>query len=195
MMAVLLLTTRGTPQMYYGEELGMRTTDPARIEDVHDPIGKLGWPRRKGVMVSALRCSGIRPPMPGSRRQPPLGCRFRRVPPPTTSRPKPKDPDSILNAYKRLLALRKSNPALRDGSYKAVNEDDPDVFSFVRKSGTSTVLVALNMSSQSKTVSFQPGVRGSGATLLFSSPRLTAKNLKLDSVTLAPFGAVVASVN
>ena len=47
-MAVLELTTRGTPQMYYGEELGMRTTDPARIEDVHDPIGKLGWPKEKG---------------------------------------------------------------------------------------------------------------------------------------------------
>jgi len=30
--------------MYYGEEIGMRATDPARIEDVHDPIGKLGWP-------------------------------------------------------------------------------------------------------------------------------------------------------
>ena len=47
-MAVLELCTRGTPQMYYGEELGMRTTDPARIEDVHDPIGKLGWPKEKG---------------------------------------------------------------------------------------------------------------------------------------------------
>jgi len=48
LMAALELTTRGTPQMYYGEELGMRTTDPARIEDVHDPIGKLGWPKEKG---------------------------------------------------------------------------------------------------------------------------------------------------
>ena len=48
LMAVLLLAPRGTPQMYYGEELGMRTTDPARIEDVHDPIGKLGWPKEKG---------------------------------------------------------------------------------------------------------------------------------------------------
>ena len=48
LMAVLELTTRGTPQMYYGEELGMRTTDPARVEDVHDPIGKLGWPKEKG---------------------------------------------------------------------------------------------------------------------------------------------------
>src|ERR1700757_3431774 len=48
LMAALELTTRGTPQMYYGEEIGMRTTPPARIEDVHDPIGKLGWPKEKG---------------------------------------------------------------------------------------------------------------------------------------------------
>src|SRR6202012_2166106 len=48
LMATLLLATRGTPQMYYGEELGMRTTDPSRVEDVHDPIGKLGWPKEKG---------------------------------------------------------------------------------------------------------------------------------------------------
>jgi alpha-glucosidase len=195
MMAVLLLTTRGTPQMYYGEELGMRTTDPARIEDVHDPIGKLGWPQEKGR-------DGERTPMQWNSSAnagfTTSATPWLQVPPSAATynvETEAKDPDSILNAYKRLLALRKSNPALRDGSYKAVNEDDPDVFSFVRKSGTSTVLVALNMSSQSKTVSFQPGVRGSGATLLFSSPRLTAKNLKLDSVTLAPFGAVVASVN
>ena len=48
LMAVLELATRGTPQMYYGEELGMRTTDPTRVEDVHDPIGKIGWPKEKG---------------------------------------------------------------------------------------------------------------------------------------------------
>jgi hypothetical protein len=48
LMATLLLTTRGTPQMYYGEEVGMRTTAPPRIEDVHDPIGKLGWPKEEG---------------------------------------------------------------------------------------------------------------------------------------------------
>src|SRR2546429_8754965 len=42
LMAALLLTTRQTPLMYYGEEIGMRTTPPARKEDVQDPIGKIG---------------------------------------------------------------------------------------------------------------------------------------------------------
>ncbi len=48
LMAALLLTTRATPQMYYGEELGMRTTTPTRKEDVQDPVGRTGWPKDKG---------------------------------------------------------------------------------------------------------------------------------------------------
>src|SRR5258708_6113600 len=48
LMAALLLTTRATPLLYYGEEIGMRTTPPQRKEDVQDPIGKIGWPEEKG---------------------------------------------------------------------------------------------------------------------------------------------------
>ncbi len=40
LMAALLLTVRGTPLLYYGEELGMENNDPKRVEDVFDPIGK-----------------------------------------------------------------------------------------------------------------------------------------------------------
>ena len=47
-MAALLLLPRATPQMYYGEELGMRTTVPTRVEDVRDPVGRTGWPKDKG---------------------------------------------------------------------------------------------------------------------------------------------------
>jgi len=48
LMAGLYLTLRGTPIMYYGEEIGMRTTPPTRREDVKDPIGQRGWPKEKG---------------------------------------------------------------------------------------------------------------------------------------------------
>src|SRR5207253_11376926 len=46
--AGLYLTLRGTPIMYYGEEIGMENNDPKRREAVKDPIGKLGWPVDKG---------------------------------------------------------------------------------------------------------------------------------------------------
>ena len=48
LMAALYLTLRGTPIMYYGEEIGMKTTPPTRKEDVKDPIGRTGWPEEKG---------------------------------------------------------------------------------------------------------------------------------------------------
>ena len=48
LLASVLLTTRSTALMYYGEELGMATSTPTRREDVKDPIGITGWPREKG---------------------------------------------------------------------------------------------------------------------------------------------------
>jgi alpha-glucosidase len=195
LMAVLELATRGTPQMYYGEELGMRTTDPARIEDVHDPIGKIGWPKEKGR-------DGERTPMQWNL-SPQAGFStaakaWLPVPPSATQynvEAESKDPDSIFNTYKRLLALRKTEQALRDGSQESINEDDPDVFAFLRKSGNRAVLVALNMSDKPRTVKFDwasHGVQGMRLTSLYASPELSGDNTNV--VTLAPFAAMVARI-
>ena len=43
-----------------------------------------------------------------------------------------KDPNSILNFYKQLLVLRRTEPALKSGAWVTVNPDDPNVFSFLR---------------------------------------------------------------
>jgi len=193
LMATLLLTTRGTPQMYYGEELGMRTTDPTRIEDVHDPIGKLGWPKEKGR-------DGERTPMQWNSTK---EAGFTTSPtswlpiPPSSSRDnvatEKQAPDSIFNTYRRLLALRKSEPALRDGSYHAINEDDQNVFAYLRKTGGSTILVALNMSGEPRTIAVK-AVDASTATPLYSSPSSSGDAVQLDHLTLEPFGVLVAKV-
>src|SRR5579871_2288675 len=130
LMAVLELTTRGTPQMYYGEELGMRTTDPARIEDVHDPIGKLGWPKEKGR-------DGERTPMQWSAG---AGAGFTTgakpwlpIPPSAATynvESEASDPKSIYNTYKTLLKLRRSNPALFEGRMKLIDTSNENVLSY-----------------------------------------------------------------
>ena len=197
LLAVLLLTTRGTPQMYYGEEIGMKTSPPTRIEDVHDPIGKIGWPKEKGR-------DGERTPMQWDDSAN-AGFTTASKPwlpiPPSASKynveGERKDPDSIFNAYKRLLALRKSEPALRDGAQQSVNNNDPDVFAFLRKGGDAAVLVALNMSGKSRTVSFHladNGVSGSRAVPLYSSFQAPKGTLSLDRIELPPFGALVAAM-
>ena len=193
LMAALLLATRGTPQMYYGEELGMRTTDPARIEDVHDPIGKIGWPKEKGR-------DGERTPMQwdGSAEAgfTTSAKPWLPVPPSATQynvEAERKDPDSIFNWYKRLLALRKSEPALRDGSYESVNDTDPNVFAFLRRSDDSTVLVALNFTAKAQTVQLAiPGKDGKVETLLKTPGAADPESL--GQIPLGPFGVYIGKL-
>ncbi len=198
LMAVLELAARGTPQMYYGEELGMRTTDPVRIEDVHDPIGKRGWPKEKGR-------DGERTPMQWNASSD-AGFTTNAKPwlpiPPSAStynvETESKDPNSIFNLYKHLLALRKSDPALRDGTQQSINNDDPNVFAFLRRFGNRTVLVALNMSEHAHTVAFKlapMGIAGTKLTPLVSAPAQKQQSIPLDHVALEPFGAIVAAVD
>ncbi len=73
--------------------------------------------------------------------------------------------------------------------------NDPNVFAFLRRTGDTTVLVALNMSGQERTVAFNladQGVRGTSVVPLYSSP--TAATQTLDRVVLPPFGSLVATV-
>jgi alpha-glucosidase len=194
LMAVLELCTRGTPQMYYGEELGMRTTDPARIEDVHDPIGKLGWPKEKGR-------DGERTPMQWDA-TPNAGFTTAAKPwlavPPSAKtynvETESKDPNSIFNAYKKLLALRKTNAALRDGTQEDIDEKDPNVYAFLRRTGDKAVLVALNMSGKRQTVKFDwgsHGVKGTHLNWLYESG---IGQDKANIAWLEPFAAVVAEI-
>jgi len=195
LMAVLELTTRGTPQMYYGEELGMRTTPPARIEDVHDPIGKIGWPKEKGR-------DGERTPMQWDA-APEAGFTTAGKPwlpiPPSSEQynveSESKDPNSILNCYKKLLSLRKTDPALRDGAQIGIG-NDPYVFMYVRVVPGHTVVVALNMSNTQRSI-FLPvneyGIHGSNFKPLFSSGKWGMA--KTDTLILEPFTAFVAAAD
>ena len=70
------------------------------------------------------------------------------------------NPDSILVFYKKLLALRHNNPALLDGNYVPLNEDDPNVISYLRQYKDQTVIVAINMSAYAQEVSFDLAKHG-----------------------------------
>ena len=167
-MAALLLTTKVTPQMYYGEEIGMRTTPPARKEDVRDPIGKLGWPREKGR-------DGERTPMQWDTTANAgftMGTPWLPVPESAgryNVAVEQRDPDSLLNFYKKLIALRRSRAALRDGSYLALNPQDENVFSYLRTTANGhAIIVALNMSPHAHTISFDLGSLGHPGAVLTS---------------------------
>jgi alpha-glucosidase len=197
--AALLLTTRATPLMYYGEEIGMRTTEPARKEDVQDPIGKIGWPQEKGrdgertpMQWDASKNAGFstaeRPWLP----VPPSAAEYN-------VQAESQDPHSILSFYKRLLELRRSEPALRDGLYLPLNGEDPYVLAFLRKipGKNDAILVVLNMSAESRTVKFDlssEGVRESSAKPLLAAPEIGGESTLLAHFTIPAFGVFIGSV-
>src|SRR5258707_11304812 len=175
----------------------MRTTTPTRKEDVKDPVGRTGWPKDKGR-------DGERTPMQWDGAQ---NAGFSKASktwlpvPPSAAQynvaAETRDPDSIFNWYKHLIALRRELPALREGAYVAVNRDDPNVLSYLRKDGTESILVALNMSAEAKTVNFKLqgfGIQGGSARVLLAAPQQAESQLSLDEVKLAPYAALIAKV-
>jgi len=197
LMAGLYLTLRGTPIMYYGEEIGMENNDPKRKKDVKDPIGKLGWPQEKGR-------DGERTPMQWddtanagfSQKKP-----WLPVPPSFKTHnvaAELRDPNSILSFYKRVLALRHTNHALLDGEYIALNESDPNVLSYLRKYKDETVLVALNMSPAAQKVSFDlspQGLSAAKAMTLVTSMTQSPQAAPFSDLSLEPFGVYIASLS
>ena len=195
-MAAMFLTLRGTPILYYGDEIGMQNNDPTCREDVKDPIGRLGWPKEKGR-------DGERTPMQWNS-EPNAGFTTGT---PWNSIPETyktynvadelKDPNSILNWYKQLLALRRSNLALLDGDYFGLNEKDPNVLSYLRKSATDALIVIINMSAAPQTVNFRLSKQGlnvkSAKTLLTTQPSLQ-NNSSVAQISLEPFAVYIASL-
>jgi len=195
-MAAMYLTLRGTPIMYYGEEIGMQNNDPTRPEDVKDPIGRRGWPREKGrdgertpMQWNDTPNAGFTTGIPWN----PIPVTYQTY----NVADELKDPNSILNWYKALLALRHKDPALLEGEYIALNQDDPNVLSYLRKTKNEAILVAINMSDNQQKVSFdltKEGVAlGKSNTLLTN--QINLRNIAtISSVTLEPFAVYIAKV-
>jgi len=188
LMAALYLTLRGTPILYYGEELGMENHDPKRREDVKDPIGKLGWPQEKGrdgertpMQWDSSRNAGFSKAAPWL----PVGPRFARY----NVAAEQKDPDSILNFYRRLLALRHTDPALLDGKYVPLNEADAHVLAYLRSYKERRVVVLLNMSAEARTIRLDVQA---AAPLLASSGNSKAN--ANGEFALEPFGVYIGEL-
>jgi alpha-glucosidase len=191
LMAALYLTLRGTPIMYYGEEIGMKTTPPTSKEDVRDPIGRTGWPKEKGR-------DGERTPMQwdsSGNAGFSKGTPWLPVPPTFKTHnvaDESKDPNSVLVFYKNVLKLRHTNPALTDGTYTAINESDANVLSYLRVYKDHGVVVALNMSDAPQKVTLELKGNGfAGAKSLLATGKSGASG---GEISLEPFGVFIGEL-
>ncbi len=199
LLATILLTSRATALMYYGEELGMVTTTPTRKEDVKDPIGITGWPKEKGR-------DGERTPMQWSDSKDagfsdsdspwlPIAPDYKT----TNVKAEESDPASLLNWYKQLIAMRRTNPTLRNGKQVMLDEANNSVLSFFREgvAGNPSIVVALNFTAEPQTISLYPGnagVSGKSVTTLMTDAESLRQNGSLQNITLPPYASWVGSI-
>jgi alpha-glucosidase len=197
-IATILLTTRSADLMYYGQEIGMVTTPPKTLAEVQDPDGIRGWPNYKGR-------DGERTPMQwdtgknagfstDAKTWLPIPPSYKTV----NVQVESGQPDSLLNWYKHLIALRAENPALHDGQNIMVDTADPNVLSYLRKNpGTGpSVLVAMNFTDQPRTVSYHlqaQGIHKTRATALLADQGVK-KNVDLSHLVLPPFAVFIGEV-
>jgi alpha-glucosidase len=155
--AMLLLTLRGTPTIYYGDELGMRQVEIPR-DRVRDPF-------ERNVPGIGVGRDGCRTPMQWDAS---ASAGFSKVDPwlPLAEDWRSdnvanlrEDAGSIWNLYRRLLSLRKKVPALSTGSYRPRLVDE-DLLVYVRELDDTTLLVVLNLTSDAQVLSFEHGTPG-----------------------------------
>ncbi len=129
--ATLILTLRGTPFLYYGEEIGMRDIKLSRSE-ILDPPGKKYWPFYKGR-------DGCRSPMQWNTNSYSGFSNFKPwlpIHPGYVQRNVEKqqqDPKSLLNFYKELIKLRKATPALQNGSFRLIPGLPSSILCYIRE--------------------------------------------------------------
>lgn len=147
---MLLLTLRGTPTVYYGDEISM-TDVPIPEHLIVDPQGKNSPaynrdPERTPMQWNAAPNAGFS--LQGVEPWLPLADDYEKV----NVEAQENASRSMLALFRRLTALRRETPVLAVGSYRSLDADDNGVFAYLREHEGERMLVALNFGPEPKTL-------------------------------------------
>ncbi len=173
--ALMLLTLRGTPFIYYGEEIGMTDVAIPR-ERIVDVDGR--DPERTPMQWDASGNAGFTTGKPWL----PLAPDAQR----TNVAAQRDDPGSMFSFYRRLIQLRRGSPALRAGAYRT-HRAPRGVFAYIREAAAERVLVALNFLDRPSRVA----IAGNADVVLSTSDGRTGDTLR-NAVELGPNEGVVS---
>ena len=175
LLAGLLMTLKGCPAVYSGQEIGMKGRQGAWGTDGNDIPVRLGY--RWSSQVSDPRTpSWYQGTGPWAETEASTDHDGRSV------EEQLQDPNSLLLWYRKLLALRRNSPALMVGSQEVVPQSDPELLTVQRTLGEETVLLVANLGEGIKTVK----VRHDGVDLV-QGRRVTGG----DQIELGPWGLAV----
>ena len=185
---LLLLTLRGTPTLYYGDELGLEN-GVIPPEKIQDPQGiNLGAEHTRDVCRTPMQWdagpnagfSDVEPWLPVSAD---YGTRNVAA--------QSADPTSILNLYRRLLWYRRGSPALYGGDYRSLDVGDDDCFVYLRTAGDERRLIALNFAADQRCISIPGEDTGQ---IVISTHMDREEKVSLSKLELRPHEGVIVEL-
>jgi len=207
LLITCLLTLQGTPYIYQGQEIGMTNIKFDRITDYRD-IDTLNYyadeiaggsdPAQIMANIHYRGRDNARTPMQWDA-SPNAG--FTAGTPWLAVNPnyleinvavQRRDPDSVLNYYKRMIRLRKANAVLVYGDYTLLAADDEQVYAYLRRLEDKTVLVVLNFSRDPAVFNPPDNIDG-GKTLLLANYVVPASEPS-GAMSLRPYEARVYEI-
>lgn len=170
MLNTFILSMRGTPYCYYGDELGMTNIGFDSISQYRDIAAINGYKKaiKSGGDVNAFmkdlkfssRDNGRTPMqwdasnnagfttgtpwLPANQNHATINVNSEE-----------NDPNSVLNYYKKMVRLRKDNPVLVHGDYTCIQPEHPQIYAYTRTLDDNKVLVLLNFSNKNANILLQ----------------------------------------
>lgn len=210
MLHTFMLTMRGTPFFYYGEEIGMTNigfTDPEDYRDINS-LKKFEAVLRQGGDLEALISNEIitgrdnaRTPMQwdnshqagfssgeswikvNQNYRDGINVAFQE-----------SQPDSVLNYFRKMVRLRQENPVLVHGEYALLLKDHEAVYAYTRTLEAVSVLVLLNFSPETVTFHLPESLFREAKLWIKNDAKIISEVKKNHEFVLSPYRAVVYEI-
>ncbi len=202
MLTTFLMTMRATPYYYFGDELGMSNIKFSSIDEYKDieSIAMYEMTKNKGGDLNEFIEAQKITARDNSRT--PFQWNAKTNAGFTVGTPwikinensktvnvaiENKDPNSVLNYFRKMVQLRNTNKTLIYGKYELIDKANPNIYAYTRGEGKDKILVLLNFTKEN--VNWNAGGKGVlGKKILINN--YTDLNLKKHTVELRPYQAV-----
>jgi oligo-1,6-glucosidase len=204
LLNTFIMTMRGTPYCYYGDELGMTNAGFTKIEDYQDMPTQNEYQHQKDIkgnldaflkeLQFSCRDNGRTPFQWDASNQAGFstGKPWLKVNPNYTTlnvNAQENDPNSCLNYFRKLVKLRKNTSALVYGKYTILDKSNPNIYAYTREEAGKKLLVLLNFSTSQSEAKININLKN--AKTILTNYKDSIERKTKSGITLRPYEAVI----